>query len=177
VRLPEGYILRSFIEFVSRKKSVTPPANIPQGTYTVCVSNGLGSWPLAPMPCTEPIIIRSKGEDRFHLGVPWAADLKFANNIYNVVNDPRLEIHASGDEVNDEGIPAMLGTIFQSNQVSHCGAQAYLLNGGAYQTTIIDGWSEGNPMFKTDQAKYWNTAGTHASIGTLSIGSGKTPPR
>jgi len=68
---------------------------------------------------------------------------------------------------NDEGIPAMLGTVFQWNTANNCGEQSYLVNGGSYQTTIADYTDIKNPKLLTDSTKYWNTAGTHASVGTV----------
>jgi hypothetical protein len=82
--------------------SVDAPTQIPQGNYTVQVSNGMGSWALAQAPCQEPLTVRCAGPDWFKLGVPWAADFTFGTNVYNVRSDPRLAVHADGDGVHND---------------------------------------------------------------------------
>jgi hypothetical protein len=72
---------------------------------------------------------------------------------------------------NDEGVPALSGTIFDRNKLSGCGVQDYLINGGSYCTTVV-----GNPDDKrkieivNDTSDYWNTKGTHTSVRTTLIG-------
>ncbi len=68
---------------------------------------------------------------------------------------------------NDQGIPAMLGTVFQWDTANNCGAQSFLLNGGDYQTTLADCIEKTNAKTLKDSTDYWNTAGTHSSVGTI----------
>ena len=65
----------------------------------------------------------------------------------------------------DQNVPALLGTIFQLNSAIRCGAHNYLLNGGAYQTTIVG--QEEPAQFCKDATFYWNTPGKHGSVGTI----------
>ena len=68
-------------------------------TYAVYVSNGYngngstGGATLAP----TTLLGRRSGTDYWNLGVPWASDLNFYSNVYNVQTDPRLSQHASGN--------------------------------------------------------------------------------
>jgi hypothetical protein len=69
---------------------------------------------------------------------------------------------------NDRNIPALLGTIFQNNKATNCGAHTYLINGGDYGTTIVDDTNIGDQAKTcTDAKAYWNTPGTHGSVGTV----------
>jgi parallel beta-helix repeat protein len=67
-------------------------------SYSVYISNGYngnggsGGETLASASLTG----RYSGSDYWNLGVPWAADLNFTWNVYNIQNDPRLTVHASG---------------------------------------------------------------------------------
>jgi len=67
-------------------------------TYSVYVSNGYngngGSGGETAAAAT--LTGRASGSDYWNLGVPWAADLNFTGNVYNVQNDSRLTLHASG---------------------------------------------------------------------------------
>jgi hypothetical protein len=94
--------------------SVTAPKDIPQGIYTICVSNGMGSWSSGQAPCQERITIRAKGPDTFKLGIPWAANLTFGNNVYDVSNDSRLKLHAVADGNNNDQ-PAIQNAIEVAN--------------------------------------------------------------
>ncbi len=82
--------------------SVSVPSNIAAGKYTVWVSNGLGAWSQSKMPCPGAIVVRAPGPDTFGLGVPWAQNLDFGKNSYNVLSDPRLSLHAVGDGRNND---------------------------------------------------------------------------
>jgi fibronectin type 3 domain-containing protein/sarcosine oxidase gamma subunit len=85
-----------------------------------------------------------------------------------------LRVEAS--PYNDQSIPAMLGTIFQYDTANDCGVQAYLFNGGDYQTTIANYTdNSGDPTFLTDSDYYWNTSGTHASVSTVVLGGPASP--
>ncbi len=74
------------------------PDVLPNHAYSVYVSNGYsgngtsGSETLAG----ETLAGRATGSDFWNLGVPWAADLNFFANVYNVQTDPRLSQHATG---------------------------------------------------------------------------------
>jgi len=77
----------------------TAPSDIQANhTYSVYVSNGYngngtsGGETVAAMTLTG----RAAGGDYWNLGVPWAADLNFTGNVYNIQNDPRLALHANG---------------------------------------------------------------------------------
>jgi hypothetical protein len=79
--------------------TATAPSDIQANhTYSVYVSNGYngngsnGGETAAAATLTG----RSSGGDYWNLGVPWAADLNFTGNVYNIQNDPRLRLHASG---------------------------------------------------------------------------------
>jgi len=67
-------------------------------TYSVYVSNGYngngasGGETVAAATLTG----RTSGGDYWNLGVPWAADLNFTGNVYNIQNDSRLTYHADG---------------------------------------------------------------------------------
>lgn len=91
----------------------------------------------------------------------------------NFENDPAhtegycnyLRVESAKFEPNS--VPAMLGAIFQNNKSESCGQQAYLLNGGDYQTTIANPIDANSRALVTDQSKYWNTDGAHKSVGTV----------
>lgn len=71
----------------------------PNHTYQVYVSNGYSGNSVSGGEIVAPITLQGRpaGNDYFNLGVPWAADLDFTSNIYNVQTDPRLQSHASGN--------------------------------------------------------------------------------
>lgn len=78
---------------------VDAPRDIrPSHTYSVYVSNGYngneGSG--GETVAASTLAGRSSGNDYWNLGVPWAADLNFTGNVYNIQNDPRLTLHAYG---------------------------------------------------------------------------------
>jgi len=79
--------------------SAIAPNGIQTGhTYSVYVSNGYngnaeaGSETLAAAKLQG----RAAGNDYWNLGLPWAADLNYTGNVYNIQNDPRLQTHANG---------------------------------------------------------------------------------
>jgi hypothetical protein len=115
--------------------SVTAPSNIPQGKYTICVSNGMGSWSQAQAPCQERMIIRESGPDRFTLGVPWAANLSFGNNVFDVRTDSRLSIHAVADGNNNDQ-PAIQNAIAVANAA---GGGVVYLPAGTYKMQTASG--------------------------------------
>ena len=79
--------------------TVSAPSNLRVGTtYMVTISNGYGGkW--GEFHEATPIVARKSGIDHWNLGVPWAADLDFFGNVYNVKSDGRLHKHAVGDGV------------------------------------------------------------------------------
>jgi hypothetical protein len=115
--------------------SVRAPVDIPRGTYTVYVSNGMGSWSAAKAPCQQQLTIRASGPDTFKLSVPWAADLTSGNNVYNVRTDKRLDIHAVGDgQHNDQ--PAIQHTI---DVAAQAGGGVVYLPSGNYKLQVNSG--------------------------------------
>ena len=77
----------------------TAPASIQVNhTYQVYVSNGYNgnSGSGGETLAHETLQGRAGGGDYFNLGVPWAADINFTGNVYNVQTDPRLSRHATG---------------------------------------------------------------------------------
>ncbi len=107
----------------------------------------------------------------------------------NFANDPanfegycsylRVEAAPYRDEPDAVNTPTLLGTIFQGNTVQDDQSQpdsiqnikpAYLINGGAYQTTIIApplGNDKSKEKLVLDSNYYWNTAGSHGSVDTV----------
>jgi len=82
---------------------VTAPSKLTPGVkYDIYISNGYGGGTSGETKINQPLLSRTGGVDYFKLGVPWAADYNFYNNIYNVKTDPRLSVHAVGDGVNDD---------------------------------------------------------------------------
>jgi hypothetical protein len=82
--------------------SVSAPSNLTVGTtYRVTISNGYGgNW--GESYEATPLLAIKSGIDHWNLGVSWAADLNFFDNIYNVKSDARLQKHTVGDgNVND----------------------------------------------------------------------------
>jgi hypothetical protein len=69
--------------------------------YDVVLSNGMGG-PYGEVTAPERLTLRSGGSDAYRLGVPWAADFTFANNVYDVSTDPRLALHAAGNGISDD---------------------------------------------------------------------------
>jgi hypothetical protein len=107
------------------------PDGLHVGTsYRVYVSNGMGGSKgesLAP----EQLTVRSPGSDPFGLGVPWGADYGFSGNVYNVLTDSRLTVHATANRsTNDQ--PAIQGAI--DHATAHGGGVVYLPAG----TYLVD---------------------------------------
>jgi hypothetical protein len=69
--------------------------------YDVLLSNGMGGS-YGEVTTPERLTLRAGGSDVYQLGVPWAADFTFANNVYDVRTDPRLALHAAGNGVSDD---------------------------------------------------------------------------
>jgi Pectate lyase superfamily protein len=81
---------------------VTAPSGITPGVlYDVYVSNGHGGK-VGETKADKTLLGLKGGTDHWQLGVPWAGDYDFYNNVYNVKTDPRLSIHAVGDGVHDD---------------------------------------------------------------------------
>jgi len=138
--------------------SVTAPAGMPVGTYSVYVSNGFGTWTTARALCQQSMIVRASGPDTFSLGVPWSADLTFGSNIYNVKTDSRLTLHAVGDGVtNDEpavqaaidtaaaaggGVVYMPAGNYKLVQAA-AGGPLFFFNGPTYSKVVVQGAGQG----------------------------------
>jgi Pectate lyase superfamily protein len=144
---------------------VTAPSDIPKGTYTICVSNGMGSWDLGQAQCQEKMTIRDSGPDTFKLGVPWAADLTFGNNVYDVRSDPRLKIHAVADGDNNDQ-PAIQNAI---EVASTAGGGVVYLPAGTYKMQNLSG-----PLMKF--ANNVVLQGASQDKTTINYGYGKPGP-
>ena len=79
--------------------SATAPIDLKSGhAYSVFVNNGYngnassGGETLAAATITG----HAAGSDYWNLNVPWAADLNYTSNVYNIQSDPRLNLHANG---------------------------------------------------------------------------------
>lgn len=119
-------------------KATVPGSLTVGGAYTVRVANGYGGS-LGETLINVPLAIRAAGNDYLGLGVEWAADFGWiqpgsdnlaANyasiaNVFNILNDSRLTLHAVGDGVTDDG-PA-----FRAAQAL---AAAHSLGGGIVYT-------------------------------------------
>jgi hypothetical protein len=113
----------------------TAPASIPNGTYSVEVSNGLGTWATAAATCQEQMTVISAGPDTFNIGVPWSGDYSFGSNVYNVESDPRLSVHAVGNGANNDG-PAIQDAI---NIASAAGGGVVYLPAGTFALMATSG--------------------------------------
>ena len=82
---------------------VTAPSTLVAGTvYTVKVNNGYGGT-YGTTALSYTLTGRAGGTDSFGLGVPWGADFTaIAGNVYNVMTDPRLTTHATGNGTTDD---------------------------------------------------------------------------
>lgn len=84
---------------------VTAPNDlIPTHRYKVSVSNGYsgnsstGLYTIAE----QQLFGRIRGVDYWNLEVPWAVDLDYYSNVYNIQSDPRLTVHSSGSGAGDD---------------------------------------------------------------------------
>ena len=109
----------------------------PGHTYSVYVSNGYngngssGGETLA----AGTLQGRASGGDFWNLGVPWAADLNFTGNVYNVQTDPRLSQHASGN-----GSTADAGILTEAiNAAANDGGGIVYLPSGTYTLYFSSG--------------------------------------
>lgn len=108
---------------------VKAPSQIKSGSsYDVYVSNGYGAA-IGETLAGETLKGRLDGVDKWQLGVPWAADYDFYNNVYDVKTDPRLKVHAVGDGVNNDQ-PAIGQAIAQAAQA---GGGVVYLPAGTYR--------------------------------------------
>jgi hypothetical protein len=117
--------------------AIAPSDILANHTYSVYVSNGYngnagsGSETVAQGTLQG----RTAGTDHFNLGVPWAADINFAGNVYNVQNDPRLSEHARGD-----GSAGDMGAIGAAiSAASRAGGGVVYLPAGTYNLYYSNG--------------------------------------
>ena len=99
--------------------TVSAPADIQTGhNYAIYLTNGYnGNATTGGETVADTTLLgRSPGADYWNLGVPWAADLDYTANVYNVQTDPRLSQHATGlGSTNDASIiAAAIGTAFRA---------------------------------------------------------------
>jgi parallel beta-helix repeat protein len=115
----------------SKCLTATAPVGIVAGdAYQVYVSNGLvgdGTTPVETLT-EETLLGRSAGADYWSLGLPWANDLNFYGNVYNIQTDPRLNRHANG-QGNVGDISAIQNAI---NVATAAGGGVVLLPAGIY---------------------------------------------
>ncbi len=99
-------------------------------TYSVYVSNGYNGNASSGGETILPVTLqgRPSGVDYWQLGVPWAGDLNFSTNVYNVQTDKRLSQHATGN-----GSAQDLSVIAQAMWAAHNdGGGVVYLPGGTY---------------------------------------------
>lgn len=77
----------------------------------------------------ETVTGRAGGTDPFGVGAPWGADFTFAGNPYDVLQDPRLSLHAKGDGVADD-TAALQAALDRAHQD---GGGVVLLPAGTYR--------------------------------------------
>ena len=118
--------------------SVTAPTDVqPNHQYSVYVSNGYSGNAMGNAETVAALTLqgRTSGTDYWSLGVPWAADLSFANNVYNVQSDARLSQHATGT-----GSPSDLSTIAAAIwTASNAGGGIVYLPAGTYDLQFSSG--------------------------------------
>lgn len=78
-----------------------PDGLTPERHYQLRVSNGNGNH-LSEVLADETLLAQPVAADPFELKVPWASGFTFAENIYNVRSDARLNIKALGNGVSDD---------------------------------------------------------------------------
>jgi hypothetical protein len=131
---------RSFAATIKRKSAdnillLKAPAKLALGEYNVYVTNGMGRESLSRIRMTTKILVRANGMDDLNLGVPWAANVTFARNTYNVKTDKRLSLHAIGDgKTNDQS--AIENAI---NSASADGGGVVYLPSGTYKLASASG--------------------------------------
>jgi hypothetical protein len=111
------------------------PSTIVAGTqYQVIVNNGSGG-PTGSTPLPVTVTGHAPMSDPWGLNVPWASDLNFLNNVYNVTSDPRLPNVIVGDGVTPEQT-ALQADIYC---VAKAGGGVVYLPAGTY---MVGGFSE-----------------------------------
>lgn len=114
------------------------PANlVPGHSYAVFLSNGYnGRSDSGGEVKVEKILkCRAPGADAWDLGVPWAADLTFSKNVFNVRSDPRLKSHAQADGSTND-LPAIQEAVAAA---SKAGGGVVFLPSGAYKVEFPGG--------------------------------------
>lgn len=118
--------------------AVVAPADIlPNHTYSSYVSNGYNGNGMSGSETValKTLLGRAAGNDYWNLGVPWASDLKFSGNVYNIQTDPRLRLHSSG-----KGSTADLGVITAAvNTAYAAGGGIVYLPAGIYNLYFASG--------------------------------------
>ncbi|MBA3922368.1 MAG: hypothetical protein H0X31_11985 [Nostocaceae cyanobacterium] len=109
-------------------KAKAPSQVNPGVHYDVYVSNGYGGV-AGKTKADETLVGRKGGVDKWKLGVAWAADYDFYNNVYNLKTDPRLQVHAVGDGLNNDQ-PAIQQAI---NLAARSGGGVVYLPAGTYR--------------------------------------------
>lgn len=113
---------------------VKAPSNVIPGVrYDVYVSNGYGGT-AGETKADETLIGRKGGTDYWDLGVAWAADYNFYNNVYNVKTDSRLAVRAVGDGSKDD-LPAIQQAI---DRAAKDGGGVVYLPAGTYRLASPD---------------------------------------
>ena len=122
---------------------IAPPGITPGNTYTVYVSNGAGGR-YGEVPVEQSVRARASGSDPLGLGVPWARDYAFVQNLgatYNVMTDSRLSLHAHGDGTHNDHQEIQNAI----NLASSNGGGIVYLPSGTYWVDLPAG-TNGNPI-------------------------------
>lgn len=108
---------------------VKAPSNVIPGVrYDVYASNGYRGT-AGETKADETLMGRKGGVDYWQLGVPWAADYDFYNNVYNVKTDSRLAVRAVGNGSKDD-LPAIQQAI---DRAAKDGGGVVYLPAGTYR--------------------------------------------
>jgi hypothetical protein len=144
-----------------------PADIIPGHTYSVAINNGYNGHLTSGGETVADQVIqcRTAGKDEWNLGVPWAADLSFYKNVYNVKTDSRLAAHAAGNRLSDDA-----AAIQQAIQTAaSAGGGVVYLPAGTYKL----GFSQGCSLTLASRVVL---AGDGIGKTTLTYGYGP-PPR
>jgi hypothetical protein len=140
VQLVDRLTLQSYAATVQTSTStgyilwVVAPMRLAVGhSYSVYVSNGFsgsGAFGTGVVLAAEPLVAGASASDVWLLGTPWGGDYSATyNNVYNVVTDPRLLLHAVGNGVNNDQ-PAIQNAI---NIANAAGGGVVYLPAGTYK--------------------------------------------
>jgi hypothetical protein len=117
---------------------VAPNAIVPGHAYQIFISNGYSGNASTAVEAMVPETLRGRraGADYWQLGLPWAADLDFYANVYDITSDPRLDGNfATGNGVTDD-----TGPIFHAIEAAAAaGGGVVFLPAGSYTLHFSNG--------------------------------------